>query len=78
MTTNSGAIELLEKSILRVAPPVPVLGVVGVNIDRCISPNIELKQIHTLTEMDACTYTVQLYMYAHVHVYQNNVDERID
>ena len=37
MTTNSGAIELLEKSILRVAPPVPVLGVVGVNIDRCIT-----------------------------------------
>uniref|UniRef100_A0A1X7UZ98 Uncharacterized protein n=1 Tax=Amphimedon queenslandica TaxID=400682 RepID=A0A1X7UZ98_AMPQE len=43
-----------------------------------ISPNMELKQIHTLTEMDACTCTVPLYMYVHVHVYQNNVDERID
>ena len=36
---------------------------------------MELKQIHTLTEMDACTCTVPLYMYdVHVHVYQNNVD----
>ena len=43
-----------------------------------VSPNIELKQIHTLTEMDACTCSVPLYMYVHVHVYQNNVDERID
>ena len=39
---------------------------------------MELKQIHTLTEMDVCTCTVPLYMYVHVHVYQNNVDERID
>ena len=39
---------------------------------------MELKQIHTLTKMDACTCTVPLYMYVHVHVYQNNVDERID
>ena len=42
-----------------------------------VSPNMELKQIHTLTEMDACTCTVPLYMYVHVHVYQNNVDERM-
>ena len=43
-----------------------------------VSPNMELKQIQTLTEMDACTCTVPLYMYVHVHVYQNYVDERID
>ena len=35
---------------------------------------MELKQIHTLTEMDAYTCTVPLYMYVHVHVYHNNVD----
>ena len=39
---------------------------------------MELKLIHTLTEMDACTCTVPLYMYVHVHVYMNNVDEGID
>ena len=43
-----------------------------------VSPDMELKQIHTLTEMDACTCTVPLYMYVHVHVYQNNVNGRID
>ena len=38
-----------------------------------VSPNMELKQIHTLTEMDTCTCTVPLYTCTHVHV-----DERID